>query len=56
MRDLMPPGAVALRKAVQKNQGRGINRSLINHIELDPVRKRDALLLHRQPSASIFSI
>ncbi len=56
MRDLVPPGAVAFGKAVEEHERRRIARPGVDHVELDAIGERYALLFHPYPSASIFSI
>ena len=51
VRDLVAPGAVAIGEAVQEDQRGGIAQIYrlwpgVHHIEFDPVRQRDPLLLH----------
>ncbi len=48
MRDLMPPGPVALGKAVKKDQHRRIDRPFVHHIQMHAIGEFNALLFHAQ--------
>ena len=52
MRDLVAPGAVAFGKAVEENQRRRISGTFVDHIQMNPIGQRHALLFKPAHSAA----